>query len=491
MSSKNLQELEMERATLVKTLGRGEIWAFAFGAIVGWGWIMLAGSWVASAGTMGAVVAFIIGGIFCSLIGMTYAELTPALPLAGGELVFAYRAKGYNFGWFTAWAMCFAYVAVAAWEGPAFATAIDYLAQLPKTGYLWTIEGYDVNLPWLIVAIAGTLFTVGCHYFGMKATAIFNTIACIALVAGGIVFFLGGVTIGDIANAAPAFHGGTAGIVAVLLMAPAMFVGFDVIPQGVEEMNIPLKHVGKLVVFAIALGGLWYILMIIGVAFGAPFEIRENASVPVADVSAYLFGSKIFGSMIIVAGIGGILTSWNAMYIGATRIMFAMARAKMLPPVFARLHPKYNSPTAAILLTGAIGILGTLTGKSALGWFVDASSFGVVVGYLCVAISFCILLKKEPELKRPFRAVGGMKMGVLAVLAAIIFICLYLPFGPGGGLGIHEWSMVVLWVVIGIVLAISVKKSAYSKVSLAEREYLLYGEEYSRSQFMKDLKGKD
>ena len=484
MNSKNGQELGIERATLIKSLGRGEVWAFAFGSIVGWGWVMLAGRWVASAGTMGAIIAFIIGGIFCSLIGMTYAELTPALPLAGGELVFAYRAKGYNFGWFTAWSMCFAYVAVAAWEGPAFATAVDYLVQLPETGYLWTIEGYDVNLPWLIIAIAGTLFTVGCHYFGMKITAIFNTIACIALVAGGIVFFFGGVTAGEIANAIPAFKGGTAGITAVLLMAPAMFVGFDVIPQGIEEMNIPLKHAGKLVVFAIALGGLWYILMIIGIAFGAPADIRDNASIPVADVAAYVFGSKIFGSLIIVAGIGGILTSWNAMYLGATRIMFAMARAKMLPPVFAKLHPKYNSPTAAIFLTGAIGILGTLTGKSALGWFVDASSFGVVVAYLCVAVSFCILLKKEPDLERPFRAVGGMKMGILAVAASIIFICLYLPFGPGGGLGIHEWSMVALWAVIGIVLAIAVKKSSYSKITLAEREYLLYGEEYSRRKYI-------
>lgn len=477
----------LERVSLAKTLGRGEIWALAFGSIVGWGWVMLAGKWVASAGTMGAIIAFIIGGVFCSLIGFTYAELTPAMPLAGGELVFAYRAKGYNFGWFTAWAMCFAYVAVAAWEGPAFATALNFLIPFPETGYLWSIQGYDVYLPWLIVAIAGTLFTVGCHYFGMKVTAIFNTIAAIALVIGGIVFFLGGVTLGDISNAVPAFTGGSEGIIAVLLMAPAMFVGFDVIPQAVEEMKIPLKQVGWLVIFAIALGGLWYILMILGVAFGAPADIRDSASIPVADVAVYVFGSRLFGSLIIVAGIGGILTSWNAMYLGATRIIFAMARAKMLPPVFGKLHPKYNSPTAALLLTGFIGILGTLLGKSALGWFVDASSFGVVVGYLCVAISFTILLKREPGLERPFRAPGGMAMGVLAILASAAFIILYLPIGPGS-LGVPQWLMVALWTAIGIVLFISVRFSAYSKVSASEREYLIYGEEYARPEIINNGK---
>ena len=125
-----------------------------------------------------------------------------------------------------------------------------------------------------------------------------------------------------------------------------------------------MKQIGKLVIFAICLGGLWYILMILGVAFGAPAEVTAAASIPVADVATYVFNSKIFGSLIIVAGIGGILTSWNAMYLGATRILFAMSRAKMLPAAFGKLHPKHNSPTNALLLTGGVGILGALLGKT-------------------------------------------------------------------------------------------------------------------------------
>lgn len=468
-----------ERVSLRKTLSRTEIWALAFGAIVGWGWVMMAGRWVGLAGTLGAICAFLIAMVFCSLIGMAYAELTPALPLAGGELVFSYRAVGYNFGWFTGWAMSFAYVAVAAWEGPAFATAVDYLVNLPEIGSIWTIEGYTIYSPWLIVAILGTLFTVGCHYFGMRVTAIFNTIAAIALVVGGLVFSLGSITFGDIANAVPWFQGGTDGLIAVLLMAPAMFVGFDVIPQAVEEMSIPLKQVGNLVIFAICLGGLWYILMILGVAFGAPYAFTKAAKIPVADVTAYVMNSRLLGSLVIVAGIGGILTSWNAMYLGGSRIIFAMARAKMLPPIFAKIHPKYGSPYVAILLIGTLGLLGTLTGKNALGCFVDAFSFGVVVGYLCVSISFFILKKKEPELKRPFIAPGGRFMGILSILASICFIVLYLPFGPGGGLGYHEWYMVILWVVIGTILYL-VNNFQHSYVSNEEREFLIFGEKYSR-----------
>ena len=474
-----MDKATQERASLAKTLTRGEIWAFAFGSIVGWGWVMLSGGWVNSAGMMGAAMAMLFGAVMCCFVGLAYAELTPALPMAGGSMVWAFRAAGYNFSWFSGWSIAFAYVAVAAWEGPAFATAIAYLLPIPETGLLWNVAGYDVYTPWLLISLAGTAFTMFCHYRGIKFTAMFNTIAAVALVVGGLVFFLGGVTVGDIVNARPMFNNGFAGMTAVMLMAPAMFVGFDVIPQASEEMNYPIKQVGWLVIFAIILGALWYIMMIVGVAFAAPREHVLQASIPLADAATYLFGSKLFGSLIIVAGIGGILTSWNAMFIGATRILFAMSRAKMLPPVFSKLHPKYNSPTAAITLVGVLGMFAPLLGKNALGWFVNASSFGTVVAYLTVVISFIILRKKEPDLNRPWKAPAGGLVGFLGILACLFFIVLYLPIGPGSLVWPYEWGMVLLWGIIGVAL-VAMNKSQYQDVSSEEREYLMCGNEYAR-----------
>lgn len=482
-----MNQENQNRESLAKTLKRGDIWAFAFGSIVGWGWVMLAGGWVASAGTLGAIIAMGIAAVLCSLVGRAYAELTPALPIAGGSLVWAYRAAGYNFSWFSGWSIAFAYVAVAAWEGPAFASAIAYLFPVPEIGLLWNISGYDVYMPWLLISILGTLFTMFCHYRGMKFTAIFNTIAAVALVAGGVVFFLGGVTMGDIANASPAIKDGFPGISVVLLAAPAMFVGFDVIPQASEEMNYPIKQVGWMVIFAIILGAIWYVLMIVGVAFAAPQSELQGATIPLADAASYVFKSKIFGTLIIIAGIGGILTSWNAMFIGATRILFSMSRAKMLPSVFSKLHPKYKSPVAAITLVGVLGMLAPFLGKNALGWFVNASSFGTVIAYLTVVISFLILRKKEPELNRPWKASAGMLTGILGIGACIFFIVLYLPFGPGSLVWPYEWGMILLWVVIGIVL-MTMNKIQYKNVSKREREFLLFGEEYARKEFTKEYK---
>jgi amino acid transporter len=90
-----------ERQTLKRTMNNWDVLALAFGTMVGWGWIMLAGQWVALAGIAGAIVAFVVGAVLCIFVGLTYAELTPALPLAGGELAFSYRGLGYIPSWVT------------------------------------------------------------------------------------------------------------------------------------------------------------------------------------------------------------------------------------------------------------------------------------------------------------------------------------------------------------------------------------------------------
>ncbi|HML38814.1 MAG TPA: amino acid permease, partial [Bacillota bacterium] len=86
--------MKNERYRLKRSLGRVEVFALAFGTMIGWGWIILPSQWIDYAGVLGAVIAFLIGGFLCILVGLTYAELTSAFPLAGGELAFSYRGLG-------------------------------------------------------------------------------------------------------------------------------------------------------------------------------------------------------------------------------------------------------------------------------------------------------------------------------------------------------------------------------------------------------------
>lgn len=474
------------RQELKKSLNMKDVIALAFGTMIGWGWIMLAGSWVTNGGVVGALLAFGLGGIMALFVGMTYAELTPALPLSGGELVFTYRAFGYNAAWFTGWMITLAYIGVAAWEGPALSNAIGFLFNgiLPDLGVLYEIQGSQVTGMFLLIGAVGAIILSVLNYRGAKASAIFQTVATVAMAIGGISFFVGGVTTGDVANMTPLFTDGK-GFVAVVLAVPAMFVGFDVIPQAAEEMNIPLNKIGKVMVIAICMAAAWYMIMILGVALSAPPEVangfvNDPSSVPVADLFAYTLGIPVVGKLMIIAAMCGILTSWNGFIIGATRVIFSMARAKMLPEVFSKVHPKYGSPTAAIILVGVITVLAPLLGKSALVWFVDAAAFGTVVAYLMVSLSYCALRRKEPDLERPFKARGGMITGVLAFGVSLFFCSLYIPlYSPAPLTGI-EWALVGGWIILGIILFIANKCSKNGKTPKSEIEYLIFGDKYKR-----------
>ncbi|MDR2771333.1 MAG: APC family permease, partial [Clostridiales Family XIII bacterium] len=476
----------IERQALKRTMKSLDVIALAFGTIIGWGWVILLGGWVSSAGVVGAVLAFVIGAVLCIFVGMTYAELTPALPLAGGELVFSYRGLGYTPSWITGWMITFAYIGVAAFEGPSFSTAFSNLIPVPKIMYLYTVAGFDIHLGWLLLGVIMSVILTVVNLLGIKSATVFQTGATILLCIGGLSLLFGSVTQGDIANAAPAFTS-FKGLAAVLLVVPAMFVGFDVIPQAAEEMNIELRSIAKILILSICLAGLWYILMILSLGFAAPLDVREAAlagtGIPAADALEHVMGNRIFSNILITAALIGILTSWNGFIVGASRVLFSMARAKMLPPVFAKVHPKYQTPTAAILLVGVITLFAPFLGRSALVWFIDASAFGTVVAYFMVALSFIALRKNEPELARPYKVGGGMTIGVLAVLVALFFLWLYTPLGPSPLTPI-EWVLVLALVVLGIIFYTSTR-GLNKNVTPAEIEYLMFGDEYARKSILK------
>jgi amino acid transporter len=477
-----------ERHELQKSLNMKDILALAFGTMIGWGWIMLAGSWVGNGGSLGAMIAFGFGGLMAIFVGLTYAELTPMLPLSGGELVFSYRAMGYNASWFTGWMITLAYLGVAAWEGPALSNAINFLfaGVLPQGATLWTFAGSDVTTTFLIIAAIGAVVMTVVNYRGAKASAIFQTVATVAMAIGGISFAICGTATGSIEHFIPLFTDGK-GFVAVMLAVPAMFVGFDVIPQAAEEMNIPLGKIGRVMIISICMAAFWYCLMIFAVAISTPGEVLDGfnndpSAVPVANCFAWCMNNPIFGKLMIIAAMCGILTSWNGFVVGASRVIFAMARAKMLPEIFAKVHPKYGSPTAAVLLVGIITIISPCAGRSALVWFVDAAAFGTVVAYFMVSLSFFILRKKEPELTRPFRTPAGPVIGALAMLVALFFFWLYLPgLGSPSPLTGPEWMFVGGWIILGIIFFIANKAGKNGKTRREETEYLMFGHKYLRS----------
>ncbi len=456
---------------LQRTLRFRDVIILAFSTMIGWGWITLTGPWVVSGGALGAILAFLFGAILCIFVGLTYCELTPMLPYAGGELVFSYKAMGYHASWFTGWMITFAYIGVAAWEGPALATAIDYIMPIPKIGFLYSVANFDVYLSWLLIpAIVGGIL-IYINFKGINVSAVFQAIVTVILAIGGVIFTVVSVAKGETTNFRPMITNAN-GVFSVILAVPAMFVGFDVIPQAAEEMNLSIKKIPKAIIASICLAAAWYIAVILAAAFAAPSNVLAQEGISVVNAITYATNSPVAGKLIIFTAIMGILTSWNGFIIGATRVLYSMGRAKMLPGIFATLHTKYKTPYFATIFVGIITTLTPLLGKNSLSWFVNSSAFGTVLAYFMVSLSFVILRVTHPTLKRPYKIKGGMLIGILAVLISIFFITLYLPVGASSLIPI-EWGIFFVWTLLGCVLYILSLRTM--KKNKSKREAAMFG----------------
>src|SRR5690606_41133525 len=85
--------VSMEKRQLVRVLSKKDVISLSFGAMIGWGWVVLAGYWILEAGTIGSILAFLIGGLMVVFVGLAYAELVSAMPKVGGELVYTLRDR--------------------------------------------------------------------------------------------------------------------------------------------------------------------------------------------------------------------------------------------------------------------------------------------------------------------------------------------------------------------------------------------------------------
>lgn len=439
----------MSEGKLERVLDTKEVLALAFGAMIGWGWVVLAGGWINAAGSVGAMIAFAIGGVAVILIGLTYAELASAMPLTGGEHVYSHRAGGMGFSFLCTWSIILGYVSVVAFEAVALPTVVEQLFPNYKVGYLWSVAGWDVYLSWVLVGSLGAAAMTWINIIGIKTCALLQKVVTLLIIVVGVMLVTGSLFNGETSNMEPLFAGGAAGLLGVLIMTPFMFVGFDVIPQAAEEMNLPYRKIGMVLLISVCMAVAWYILIILGVSLALTSEESQASSLATSDAMIAIFGGGWAGKLLILAGIGGIITSWNSFLVGGSRAIYAMACAKMLPEFLAKLHPRYNTPVNAILLIGVLSIFAPLMGRKALVWLVDAGGLGIVVAYASVALSFLILRKREPDMPRPFKVKGGVAVGWCALVLACGIVLLYMPFSPAALIWPFEWAIVGVWSAIG------------------------------------------
>lgn len=436
----------------VKVLGRADVLALAFGAMIGFGWIVLTGEFIDAAGSGGAALAFVIGGVIMAFVGLTYAELVSALPHTGGEHHYAMRAIGPKGAFVASWAMILGYISVVAFEAVAVPQTLVYLFPNIEVGYLWTIAEYDIHVSLVAIGVLSAAIMTTLNYVGIKPASVFQTVTVLFLLAAGAVMLTGAFVGGSTTNMEPLFTGGVSGMFLVLVAVPFLFVGFDVIPQSAAEIKLPYRMVGTLLVLSVFCATAWYVLVMLTAGAGLPASDLLGSELASADSMAAMWNSAAMGNLLVLGGIAGLLTSWNAFLIGGSRLIYAMARSRMLPAWFGELHPRFRTPANAVLFIGVLSAFAPLFGRPMLVWLVNAGGLNIVIAYLMVIVCFLVLRRREPDMERPFKVPAGVPVGVTAFVLAFSLFVLYMPGMPAALSWPQEWSMVLAWWIGGAVL---------------------------------------
>ena len=475
-----------QKSKFDKVMGAWDILVIAFGAMIGWGWVFNSGDWITTAGFMGSIIAMLIGGVMVFFVGLTYAELTSAMPQCGGEHVFSYRAMGPTGSFVCTWMIILGYVATSAFEATALPTVITYLFPKFNQVYLYSIAGKDIYLTTILLGVGVAVLITFINIRGAKTAAILQTVLTAIIAIAGILLVVGSAINGDGANiTGQMWESGTGttlgSVFKVACMTPFLFIGFDVIPQAAEEINVPYKKIGKIMLLSIFLAVAWYLLIIFAVCYIMPQsaiaqEMSSQNGLVSAKAIEIAFRSPLMGKVLIIGGLCGIITSWNSFLMGGSRALYSMGESLMIPKMFGKLG-KHKTPEAAIILCGIACVAAPFFGRGVLVWLVDAASFGCVIAYMFVSISFCILRKKKPEMARPYKVKAGRFVGVMAVLMAGFMTLLYIvPASFSAALVWQEWIVVGIWLALGAFFYFYSKKK--------------YGAEFGRDIFIVEDGGK-
>lgn len=157
------------------------------------------------------------------------------------------------------WAIILGYVSVVCFEACALPTIITYIYPGFLKGYLYTVAGFDIYASWLAVAMIVAFFITFINIKGAKTAATLQTVLTVIIGGVGILLIVASVVSGDASNLTPQLFAGDSAsttmkaIMSVAVMTPFFFIGFDVIPQAAEEINVPLKKIGMIMILSIVL----------------------------------------------------------------------------------------------------------------------------------------------------------------------------------------------------------------------------------------------
>lgn len=427
---------------LKQVLGAWDLTLLGIGAIIGTGIFVLTGVAAATQAGPAVVVAFVISGLACAFAAFAYAELSASVGGSGSAYGYSYVAFGELVAWIIGWDLVLEYgVSVAAvangWSGyfnnalsaigfglPEMLTkgpfAVDKISGLSDPGI--------VNLPAVVII----LMLMWMLIIGVKQSAKLNAAMVFIKVLTICVFVAVAVFHINPENWTPFApfgwfdtleNGKTVGILAAASLVFFAYVGFDAVSTAVEEAKDPQRTVPIGILAALGFCTVIYII-VSGLLTGIVPYPELNVSSPVAH-ALQVVGVNWASALVATGVITGLTTVMLVLYYALTRVLLAIARDGLIPPFFAKVSDKTNTPVRNTVVCGVV--MAIMAGFVPLGTLAELVNIGTLAAFVLVCAGVIVLRLKNPHHPRPFKTPFGLLFPVLGVLSCGALIA-FLPF---------------------------------------------------------------
>jgi basic amino acid/polyamine antiporter, APA family len=411
---------------LARDLGVGPATAVVVGTIIGSGIFLVPSDMMQAVGSAKLVfLAWLVGGLLSFFGALTYAELGAMKPQAGGEYVYVRDAYGPLGGFLYAW------TTLLISKPASIATITAGFVRILGTFSVFAFFTQPIVLKPLTVtygqmaAIAAAVFISLLNYLGVKKAGEFQlvfTILKVAIIVGiGLACFAS--RNGGWSNFATEFigaKGGVAGFMAALVAALWAYDGWNDLNQVAGEIREPDRNIPIALIMGVALVGALYVLVNAGVQYVLTASAVAASPRPASDAVALVLGG--LGASIVSAGMAlSMLVTLNGTTMSGARVPFAAARDGYFFPSVARVHPRFLTPSVAILLQLGLATALLLVGENFRQLFTLAI-FAEWLFYMITASTVFVFRRREPDAVRPYRVWGYPVVPALFVLASAVLL---------------------------------------------------------------------
>lgn len=412
-----------------RVVTKRQLFCFLFGMIIGVGWITASGTWIADAGTFGALAAFAGGAVIMLMIGFCFAELSAMLPDSNGSVAFGFEAFGSSVAYSVGWLLIFVYFVFTAYYVISISWLVAAMGIDVGGSHLYYIDGDPVTVGQVTLGFGFALVVTIANASGASAAARLQDALVLLLVMLVLALGLTALGKGSIGNFKPLFVGENPfmqakATVLVAATTPLWFSGFDVMPQLMRERrsDVSPRWIGMIITAGTVAALLFYGLVIVSVSSLVEYATLSQSDVPAFDAMLTGSGSEVLAVCVLIAGIFGILSTWNATLLSGSRVLAAMARAGYLPAMLSRASPRTGVPVLAVVVVGMASVPLGLLGRNGADVVIGASATALLCVFAIVVLATIALRRQQPSRERPFRIPGGNAVAWLAFVSTLALI---------------------------------------------------------------------